>query len=49
VRSHIKCRNSQIYEKFAKLSRQEADWGLLDAARKMSGGDRLCGSTHRRG
>jgi DNA phosphorothioation-associated putative methyltransferase len=38
-----------LYEKFAKLSRQEADWGLLDAVRKMSGGDSLCVSTHRRG
>ncbi len=38
-----------LYEKFAKLSRQEADWGLLDAVRKMSGGDSLYVSTHRRG
>lgn len=38
-----------LYEKFAKLSRQEADWGLLDAVKKMSGGNSLCVSTHRRG
>ncbi|MBW4582230.1 MAG: DNA phosphorothioation-associated putative methyltransferase [Tildeniella nuda ZEHNDER 1965/U140] len=37
------------YEKFAKLSRQEEDWGLLEALRKDSGCDSLCVSTHRRG
>jgi hypothetical protein len=37
------------HEKFAKLRRQEDDWGLLEALRKDSGGDSLRASTHRRG